>query len=100
MKYAREVIALMGAHPDRRFRMAEIVRYVDPKATGSTRQRIRNGVLRVIESLEENGCLEIEPAALRGGFATYVWRKVPHVVLPKRHGKCHNNSKQNCAYRI
>lgn len=100
MKYASEVIRLMGAHPGRHFRMAEIVRYVEPQATGSGRQRIRNGVLRVLESLEESGCVEIEPAASRGGYANYVWRKVPHGVSQKRHGKCHNHSKHNCAYRI
>ena len=35
MKYAREVIELMSAYPERRFRMQEPVRYVAPKAEGA-----------------------------------------------------------------
>lgn len=79
MKYASEVIDLLGPYPGRQFRMAEIVRYVDPRAQGAQRQRIRNGVLRVLQSLEEHGQIECQPAATRGGFATYAW-KVPHQV--------------------
>lgn len=100
VKYASEVIGLLGAHPGRQFRMAEIVRYVEPEAVGSGRQRIRNGILRVLESLSESGYVEIEPASARGGFATYAWRKVPHAVSQKRHVECHNYSKHNCAYRF
>lgn len=57
MKYANEVISLMGAHPGRQFRMAQIVRHVT-KAQAvppATRQAIRVGVRRVLESLIENG---------------------------------------------
>lgn len=90
MKYAREVIELIGAHPGREFRMAQIVQYVSPRAAGSDRQRVRNGVLRVLGSLIENGSVEVQPAARRGGFATYAWRKVPHGVSQKCHAKCHN----------
>ncbi len=90
MKYAHEVMDLLAPYPGRQFRMAEIVRYVAPRATGADRQRVRNGVLRVLESLCEHGSVEIEPAACRGGFATYAWRKVPHGLSQNCHEKCHN----------
>lgn len=93
MKYAHEVIELLAPYPGRQFRMAEIVRYVAPQAAGADRQRVRNGVLRVLESLEEHGSVEITPAASRGGFATYAWQKVPHELSPKCHQKCHNTGR-------
>ncbi len=91
MKYAKEVMDLMGPYPGRHFRMADIVRYVAPQAMGAGRQRVRNGVLRVLESLAESGHVVVAPAAYRGGFATYAWRKVPHEVSQKCHEKCHNS---------
>lgn len=81
MKYAHEVIDLLAPYPGRQFRMAEIVRYVDPKAQGVDRQRIRNGVLRVLESLVDNGSVAVEPAVHRGGYATYSW--TPALWRPK-----------------
>lgn len=93
MKYAKEVIELLEPYPGRHFRMGDIVRYVAPRAAGPDRQRVRNGVLRVLESLAESGHVEIEPAGRRGGFATYAWRKVPHEVSQKCHGKCHNSGR-------
>ena len=92
MKYAHEVMDLLAPYPGRHFRMAEIVRYVAPQAAGQERQRVRNGVLRVLESLQEHGSIEIEPAATRGGFATYAW-KVPHAHSQKCHDKCHNTGR-------
>lgn len=93
MKYAHEVIGLLAPYPGRHFRMAEIVRYVAPSARDTDRQRVRNGVLRVLESLIENGSVTVERATRRGGFATYAWRKVPHEVFQKCHGKCHNSGR-------
>ena len=93
MKYAKEVMDLMGPYPGRHFRMGDLVRYVAPQAAGPDRQRVRNGVLRVLESLAESGHVEIVPAARRGGFSTYAWRKVPHEVFQKCHGKCHNSGR-------
>lgn len=93
MKYAHEVMALMAPHPGRHFRMAQIVRYIDPQAQGADRQRVRNGVLRVLDSLIENGSVECCPAKGRGGFATYAW-KVPHAVSQKCHVECHNNGRR------
>lgn len=92
MKYAREVIELLGACPGREFRMAEIVNHVVRRREISRpeRQKVRNGVLRVLHSLRDNGSVEITPAETQGGFATYAWRKVPHEVLGKCHVNCHN----------
>lgn len=92
MKYAREVIELMGACPGREFRMAEIVNHVvRRREVGKLeRQRVRNGVLRVLHSLRDNGSVEVTPAEVQGGFATYSWGKVPHELLQKCHVKCHN----------
>lgn len=61
-------------------------------AAGSVRQRVRNGVLRVLESLDEHGSIDIAPAEGCGNFATYAW-KVPHAHLQKCHGKCHNSAR-------
>ena len=83
MKYAHEVIDLLAPYPGRQFRMAEIVRYVEPQASGVARQRVHKGVLRVLKSLEEHGQVEIQPAAEAGGFARYSW-KVRHQVVANR----------------
>lgn len=80
MKYAHEVMDLLAPYPGRQFRMAEIVRYVEPHAKGVVRQRVHKGVLRVLKSLEEHGQVDIQPAAEAGGFARYVW-KVRHQVV-------------------
>lgn len=91
MKYAGEVMGVMRLHPGRQFRMAELVRAVKPGVVGAERQRIRNGVLRVLAALEANGSIEVEgPGAERGGYALYAW-KVPHAVPLKCHGNCHNS---------
>jgi len=82
VKYAKEVMDLMGPYPGRHFRMGDIVRYVAPQAAGPDRQRVRKGVLRVLESLVDSGHVRVEPAARRGGFATYAW-KVGHEVSQK-----------------
>lgn len=82
MKYASEVMDLMAPYPGRQFRMAQIVRFIDPQAAGSARQRIHKGVLRVLQSLADHGQVEIIAAAGIGGFATYSW-KVRHQVLAK-----------------
>lgn len=91
MKYAKEVIELLEPYPGRHFRMGDIVRYVAPHATGHERQRVRKGVLRVLESLVDSGHVRIEPAVRRGGFATYAW-KVGHGVSQKWDRKCDNKA--------
>ena len=74
MKYAREVIGLMAAHPGRDWRMVEIVRYVDDSK--ENRHRVRIGVLRVLKELETCGSVLIRPPrTIRGGYALYRWRE-------------------------
>lgn len=92
MKYAREVIELMSAYPERRFRMQDLVRYVAPQAEGGDRQRVRNGILRVLGDLARAGSIEREGGEERGTFGLYWWgRKVPHAVVGKCHAECHNS---------
>lgn len=74
MKYAREVIELMSAYPGRDFRMAELVRYVNPGATTDQKHSLRRAILRVLDLLEDTGAILKQPAAESGGFAEYQWR--------------------------
>jgi hypothetical protein len=86
LKYAKEVIDLLAAYPGRGFKMIQIVRHVadghprDPKEW----ERIRKGVRRVLDSLEESGQVECQQSdAHTGGFALYIW-KPGHEVLVNR----------------
>lgn len=91
MKYAPEVISLLSAYPGRQFKMVHIVNHVSPGAQGTERQRVRNGVERVLKSLSEIGQVQIVPAHTRGSGALYAWEKVPHAVIPKCQRNCHNS---------
>ncbi|ANY17237.1 hypothetical protein [Bordetella pseudohinzii] len=55
MKYAKEVIDLLAAYPGRRFKMKQIINYVDPRADARQRAVLRTGVWRVLVALEESG---------------------------------------------
>lgn len=57
MKYAKEVIDLMAAYPGRRFKMKQIINYVDPRADARQRAVLRTGVWRVLVALEECGTI-------------------------------------------
>lgn len=57
MKYAKEVIDLMAAYPGRRFKMKQIINYVDPRADTRQRAVLRTGVWRVLVALEECGTI-------------------------------------------
>lgn len=93
MKYAKEVMDLMAAYPGRKFRMQDLVRYVDPRAVGNDRHRIRTGVQRVLDQLEAAGTLDKQGAGERGSFALYSWvEKVTHEYVGKSHSECHNLS--------
>lgn len=92
MKYAKEVMELMRPYEKRRWRMAHIVRSISPAATGAERQRIRNGVLRVLDTLIESHQVECIAAEYRGGFATYRWvglPEVPHALAVNCQQNCH-----------
>lgn len=91
MKYAKEVIDLMGAHPGREFRMAQIVRHVSCARELSARQRnaVRQGVLRVLDSLEESGQVARETEATNSVF--YVWRRtMRHDLSASMYATCDN----------
>ena len=77
MKYAEEVIELLAAHPGRHFRMIQIVRYaVGGKPDRTEWERVRRGVRRVLNHLQETGAIEAsQPAQGSGSFATYSWKK-------------------------
>jgi len=55
MKYAHEVIDLLGAFPGRRFKMRQIINHVAPRADQRQRAVVRTGVWRVLVALEESG---------------------------------------------
>lgn len=76
MKYAKEVIDLLAAYPGRRFRMIHIVRHVAGGQPGDVgeRERIRKGVRRVLEELEEQGHVMRHRADRLGTFCTYAWK--------------------------
>lgn len=99
MKYASEVINLLASNQRSAFRMAHFVRNIDEEATGRDRQRIRNGVLRVLEELEHHGTVTVERSDRRGAASLYRW-KVPHEDSHKCHVRCHNRPEHNCAYRL
>lgn len=102
MKYAKEVMDLMAAYPGRGFRMTQIVNHVGkgrPKSL-TDRDRLRKGVSRVLESLEEQGVVvKCSGKVERGSHFMYSW-KVGHGVVGKWDAKCDNTSKPSCAYRF
>jgi predicted DNA-binding protein YlxM (UPF0122 family) len=65
LKYATKVIELMAAFPKRDFRMAEIVRYVNPGP--KNRKSVYQAVKRVIDKLMEVGRVD-------GGNGRYHWK--------------------------
>jgi len=89
VKYAREVIDLMGAHPGRRFRMTEIIRYVAPRAKGRQRAVVRTGLWRVLQALEESGQVCIDRPEENGAHAEYWWQTITS--CSGKHFKNHYN---------
>lgn len=78
MKYAKEVLETMSAHPGRPWRMAELVRGASGARELSRRERnaMRQAILRVLETLHDGGqVVRIEHA--RNSLA-YVWSEVRH----------------------
>ncbi len=76
MKYAQEIIDLMGAYPGRAFRMREIVNsIVGKEARVEERYKIRKGVCRVLHQLSTVGSIAVMKQKERGAFARYVWKK-------------------------
>lgn len=81
MKYAGEIIGLMGAMPGRKWRMVQIVRHISDgkKPDLKERRTIRKGVMRALEALIDMGSVDKTPPGERGGPAWYSWaEKVRH----------------------
>ena len=55
MKYAREVIDCMSAHPGREFRIGELIRYACGNIKGKERYAAHKAVQRVVAALVECG---------------------------------------------
>jgi len=94
MKYAHEVIDLMGAYPGREFRMAEILRYVSRGRVLQVKERnaARQAVLRVLDSLIESGQIRKEAPAEKSAY--YVWecRSLRHGHSPICNAGCDNDA--------
>lgn len=77
MKYAHEVIGLLGALPGVRFNVRHIVNSIAPAATPRQRSSIRIGVHRVLRQLEDSGQIESTRSDVRNGAnAEYWWKTV------------------------
>jgi hypothetical protein len=75
MKYAREIIELMGAYPGRAFQMREIVNSIIGKEANSKAHRqVRIGVWRVLNQLSEAGQIVVERRKENGSAAKYRWQ--------------------------
>lgn len=88
MKYAKEVIGLMSAHPNRNFRMAQIIRHITKgREVGSMqRQAIRVGVRRVLNELIESGqVMQVKESATT---SLYVW---PQELIHEVRANCYAN---------
>lgn len=55
MKYAKEVMELMSAYPEREFKMQSLVFYIKPNASLKERRTIGRGVRRALDYLRELG---------------------------------------------
>jgi len=76
MKYAEEVINLLAAYPERRFKSGQIVGSVAAITRGQTRKAICEGVRRVLIMLESTGKVGSTRKRLKSGeTAQYWWRK-------------------------
>ncbi|MCX8566848.1 MAG: hypothetical protein ON057_001575 [Glomeribacter sp. 1016415] len=76
MKYAQEIMDLMSAFPGRTFRMREIVQSViKSNIIYRDRSRVKKGVWRVLQQLEEIDTITIIQPEKSGTGAGYVWKK-------------------------
>lgn len=100
VKYANEVINLMGAHPGRRFKVRHIVGYVAPNSTPKQRASIRVGIQRVLYALETNGQIDSSRAqTVNGGDAEYWWKTATSTACRPQQ-KPQQYRQHNCVRRI
>lgn len=100
MKYASEVIDLMECMPGRRFKVREVVNSVVPKATVQQRASIREGIRRVLISLERSGHVGSTRGEIVNGADAEYWWKPQHEVIANRNGNRNNTNKPSCAYKF
>lgn len=75
MKYVKEIIELMAVHPDREWRMSELIRYVCPSPKSQMlRSAVHVAVWRAVKELEAAGAVIAQRRRTNGGYATYRWR--------------------------
>ncbi len=93
MIYAEETMDLLKNCRWKAFRTHEITRFVESRQYGpidrKRKKAIRNGVLRVLDALQELGTITRKPPRGAGSYATYQW-KVPHEVGADCHENRHN----------
>jgi len=76
VKYAREVIDLLAAHPNRMFKMRQILNHVVPRADQRQLAVARTGVWRALLALEESGQVVISRPDVNGSHAEYGWKTI------------------------
>ena len=84
MKYAREIIDLMGCYPGRRFKVRQLVNTVAPRALPKQRASIREGVRRVLVALEASGQIESTRGEIVSGADAEYWWKPQHELIANR----------------
>lgn len=100
MKYAKEVMDLMATHPDRRFRMCQIINYVCGNADPKHRAVVRTGVWRVLRDLEVSGCIKTNRQEVsNGGHADWWWPKSITSGTGKASQEPLHYQQHNCAHR-
>ena len=76
MKYAKEIISLMAAHPGRPFRFMHIVRFVHPhEMSPRTKAAVREGVRVALNALIETGVIRRKKDSVTRCINVYIWKK-------------------------
>lgn len=96
MKYAKEVIDLLGAYPGRRFKMRHIVNHVAPRSATQQRASIRELVRRVLLALEESGQIGSTRDEIENGSGAQYWWKPQPVHVANHNGNHHNRGQDSC----
>lgn len=82
MKYADKIIELLAHHPDRDFRMREIIRYINPHPLPKERNAMRVAVSRVLIELVDYGQIIMKShKSGERGYAMYKWKNLLHDTL-------------------
>lgn len=82
MRFAREVIELMGAYPGRDFRIGDVITYVrnGRELTDKQQRAMREAVVRVLQALEESHSVTVvRPFTNQRGWAYYRWQMTHEV---------------------